>query len=125
MLGPGNLRIDFRPSLVVASRSAIGRLVSAGYTEGAPEGLYQDRGVVLLVKKGNSEGIRSVFDLARPGVRLVTPNPRLEPGAFQSCLATLYGIASNDAHPPPGMTAARLTRLASSTCSSTVRAATP
>ena len=81
-LGLGNLRIDCRPSLVVASRSAIGRLVSAGYTEGAPEGLYQDRGVVLLVKKGNSEGIRSVFDLARPGVRLVTPNPRLEPGAL-------------------------------------------
>jgi hypothetical protein len=107
----GNLSITCRPSLVIASRKVIEKLMKAGYTEGPAIPLLQDRGSVILVKKGNPKGIHSVWDLGQSGVRLVTPNPDLEPGAFANYAATLAGIAAHDPHPPKGMSAARLVEL--------------
>jgi hypothetical protein len=98
----GNLLVTCKPSLVVASRKAIQKLVNAGLTEGPAYPLYQDQGAVILVKKGNPKQIHTVWDLGREGVRLATPNPQLEPGAFENYLGTIYGIASRDAHPPRG-----------------------
>jgi hypothetical protein len=96
----GNLLATCKPSLVVATPKLIEKLATAGLTEGPAYPLYQDRGAVILVKKGNPKQIHTVWDLGRNGVRLVTPNPELEPGAFNSYLGTIYGIATHDEHPP-------------------------
>ncbi|MGZ3537289.1 MAG: substrate-binding domain-containing protein [Thermodesulfobacteriota bacterium] len=96
----GNLYITCMPSVAIATRVVMDKLVQAGYADGTVHPLYQDRGAVILVKKGNPKQIRSVWDLGRKDVRLVTPNPKLEPGAFQNYLTTLYGIAAQDKHPP-------------------------
>jgi hypothetical protein len=107
----GNLVLTCRPAVVVATRRVIDKLSKAGLTEGPVLPLYQDRGVVILVKKGNPKGIHSVWDLGRKGVRLVTPNPNLEPGAFENYLGSMYHIAEHDSHPPPGLSAPRLFEL--------------
>ena len=104
----GNLSLTCTPSVAVASRVVMDKLVHAGYTDGPVYPLYQDRGAVILVKKGNPKQIRSVWDLGRKDVRLVTPNPKLEPGAFENYLTTLYGIAAHDKHPPKQMSAEAL-----------------
>jgi hypothetical protein len=111
MVAFGNLRITSMPSVAVASRFVIAKLVRAGYDEGYVYPLYRDRGAVMLVKKGNPKRIRSVWDLGRRDVKLVTPNPRLEPGAFGNYLSTLYGIASHDKHPPEQLSPDRLIEL--------------
>jgi hypothetical protein len=107
----GNLSVTCRPAVVIASRQVVEKLVKAGYTESSPIPLLQDRGEVILVKKGNPKGIHSVWDLGREGVRLVTPNPGLEPGAFANYSATIANIAAQDPHPPKGMSAERLVNL--------------
>jgi hypothetical protein len=99
----GNLTATCKPSLVVATRRVIDKLEKAGYTEGQAYPLFQDRGIVILVKHGNPKNIRSVWDLGREGVRLVTPNPVMEPGAFENYLGSIYHIAANDPRPPRGL----------------------
>ncbi len=96
----GNLYITCMPSVAVATKVVMDTLVHEGYADGPVYPLYRDRGAVILVKKGNPKQILSVWDLGRKDVRLVTPNPKLEPGAFKNYLTTLYGIASHDKHPP-------------------------
>jgi hypothetical protein len=107
----GNLILTCRPAAVVATRRVMDNLHEAGLSEGPVLPLYQDRGVVILVKKGNPKGIRTVWDLGRQDVRLVTPNPQLEPGAFENYAGSLYHMASHDKKPPSGMSAARLFAL--------------
>jgi len=43
--------------------------------------------IVFLVRKGNPEGIRDWADLAKPGVAVVTPNPKTSGGARWNYLA--------------------------------------
>ncbi|WP_198969912.1 sulfate ABC transporter substrate-binding protein [Xylophilus sp. ASV27] len=43
--------------------------------------------IVFLVKKGNPKGIRDWDDLARPGVQVITPNPKTSGGARWNYLA--------------------------------------
>ena len=107
----GNLYATCRPAAVVATRKVIGKLEKAGHTEGPVYPLFQDRGQVLLVKQGNPKKIRSVWDLGRQGVRLVTPNPELEAGAFKNYAGTIFNIAAQDRHPPQGMDAGKLFNL--------------
>jgi hypothetical protein len=104
----GNLYITCMPSVAVASKVIIDKLVNAGYADGPVYPLYRDRGVVILVKKGNPKQIHSIWDLGHKDVRFVTPNPKLEPGAFENYLTTLYGIAAHDKQPPKQMSAEAL-----------------
>lgn len=104
----GNLYTYCRPQLAAGSMKAVRSLINAGQTVGEPIPFYQDRGNVILVKRGNPKHIQSVWDLARRNVFYVSPNPTLEPGAFGNYLNTIYGIASNDPKPPAGMTPDRL-----------------
>ncbi len=101
----GNLYITCMPSVAVASRVVMDKLIQAGYADGPVHPLYRDRGTVILVKKGNPKNIRSVWDLGRKDVKLVTPNPELETGSFENYLSTLYGIAVHDKNPPKQMSA--------------------
>jgi sulfate/thiosulfate-binding protein len=48
--------------------------------------------IVFLVRKGNPKGIRDWADLARPGVSVVTPNPKTSGGARWNYLAA-WGYA--------------------------------
>jgi sulfate transport system substrate-binding protein len=48
--------------------------------------------VVFLVRKGNPKGIRDWADLARPGVSVITPNPKTSGGARWNYLAA-WGYA--------------------------------
>src|SRR6185369_5616047 len=43
--------------------------------------------IVLLVRKGNPKGIKDWGDLAKPGVEVVTPNPKTSGGARWNYLA--------------------------------------
>lgn len=45
--------------------------------------------IVLLVRKGNPKHIRDWNDLARPGTRILTPNPKTSGGARWNYLAAL------------------------------------
>src|SRR5688500_1774217 len=46
--------------------------------------------IVLLVRKGNPKGIKDWDDLAKPGIGVVTPNPKTSGGARWNYLAA-YG----------------------------------
>lgn len=48
--------------------------------------------IVLLVRKGNPKGIKDWNDLARPGVEVITPNPKTGGGARWNYLAA-WGYA--------------------------------
>ena len=49
--------------------------------------------IVLLVRKGNPKGVRNWDDLAKPGVAVVTPNPKTGGGARWNFLAAwAYGL---------------------------------
>jgi hypothetical protein len=104
----GNLYAKCRPQVVAATGKVMKQLEAAGKADGRPYPLYKDRGSVILVKKGNPKNINSVWDLGRGDVRYVSPNPALEPGAFDNYAGTIYGIARNHAKPPVNMTPERL-----------------
>ncbi len=96
----GNLYAKCPPSVAVANKGVIDKLVAMGVTDGSPYPLYRDRGLVILVKKGNPKGIKSVWDLGRPEVNLVTPNFKKEAGAFSNYSESIYNIAQNDSNTP-------------------------
>jgi sulfate/thiosulfate transport system substrate-binding protein len=55
--------------------------------------------VALAVREGNPAGIRGWGDLARKGVKVLAPHPKVAPGAAWIFLA-LYGVAERGAAPP-------------------------
>ncbi len=72
------------------------RLVEKGLVKPDWQGALPARGVinktpfVILVRKGNPKGIRDFADLAKPGVKLIHPDPDGSGGAQWSILA-IYG----------------------------------
>jgi ABC-type molybdate transport system substrate-binding protein len=57
------------------------------FTKGYSDGYYlynRNKGVGLLVRKGNPLGISSVADLARPEVRVAISSPAREPASYES-----------------------------------------
>ena len=103
-----NLNINCRPSIAVGNKKVMDKLVAAGANDSAPMPLYVDRGEVILVKAGNPKHIKTVWDLGRKGIHLVTPNPDLEPGAYGNYSNLIYNVAKADPHPPKGWTAEKL-----------------
>ncbi|MEK6748394.1 MAG: substrate-binding domain-containing protein [Pseudomonadota bacterium] len=103
-----NLTLRSNPSVVVANKIVMDKLGAANLIQGDIHPLYQDRGVVILVKYGNPKKITGVFDLGKKGVRLVTPNPELEPGTYQNYCDAIYNIAKSADRPPKKFTAEQL-----------------
>lgn len=101
----GNYRMTCRPQVAVGNKAVMDKLSAANAFDGEPVPLYTVQGSVILVKKGNPKQIKTVWDLGKKDVRLVTPNVKLEPGAFKRYAETIYNVAANDPHPPKGMTA--------------------
>ncbi len=104
----GNFYLRCRPEVAIAAPRLIHKLMAHGLTVGKPIALMKSRGNVLLVKYGNPLHIHSVWDLGRPNVHIITPNPYNEPGAFLNYATTIYEIAKHDPRPPKGWTANRL-----------------
>jgi len=50
--------------------------------------------IVFLVRKGNPKGIKDWDDLAKPGLKVITPNPKTSGGARWNYLAA-WGYAQN------------------------------
>jgi sulfate/thiosulfate transport system substrate-binding protein len=68
-------------------------LIGAGWQKRLPENSAPYTSVIVfLVRKGNPRGIRDWNDLARPGVAVITPNPKTSGGARWGYLAA-WGFA--------------------------------
>ncbi len=65
-------------------------LVDASWNSGQYKGILTDSVVTLVVRKGNPKGIHTWEDLAKPGIKVVTPNP-FSSGSAQWNLMGLYG----------------------------------
>lgn len=67
---------------------SIGRLVPADWQQRLPQGSapYTST-IVFLVRKGNPKQIKDWEDLVRPGVAVITPNPKTSGGAQWNYLA--------------------------------------
>lgn len=104
----GKLAIRCRPQLVIANKTVMKQLLAAKQLDGLPTPIIQTRGDLILVKKGNPKHIHNMWDLGRPDVKLVTPDPWRARDDFSSISRTLYHVAQQDPHPPQGWTADRL-----------------
>lgn len=67
-------------------------LIERDWREKPHRGVVSTSVVVLAVRSGNPLGIRDWRDLTRPGLRLLTPDPRTSGGA-QWNIAAIYGAA--------------------------------
>lgn len=101
----GNLEVRCPPQVAAGPGAVIARLQAAGETDGAAVPIIRNYGNVILVRKGNPKHIKTIWDLGRNDVTVVTPNPDKEPGSFRNFSATIYNIAAQDPHPHPGMNA--------------------
>ncbi|CAI8733457.1 substrate-binding domain-containing protein [Methylocaldum szegediense] len=73
----GNLTLSIQPDVVQAGEQRIAALIEKGVLQGPPLRFVKNS-LAIMVKKGNPKNIRSLEDLARPGVRLANPNPETE-----------------------------------------------
>lgn len=114
VVGFGNLELGCRPMVAVGPRALVDALAARTYPDGTTyaEGpavrVFNNRGNVILVRRGNPRQIRDVWDLGRPDVTVVTPHPCLETGTFQNYSGTIYNVAANDPAGHGGWTAERL-----------------
>jgi len=77
--------------------SDVTRLVKAGlvdedWNKNATKGIVSDSVVVLVVPKGNPQGIKGWEDLTRPDVKIITPDPKSSGSARWNILGA-YGHA--------------------------------
>jgi sulfate/thiosulfate transport system substrate-binding protein len=67
-------------------------LITHDWKSGLYKGMVSDSIVSFAVRPGNPEGIQDWVDLAKPGLEILTPNPKTSGGAMWNVLA-LYGAA--------------------------------
>ncbi|WP_052207110.1 substrate-binding domain-containing protein, partial [Sinomonas humi] len=82
----GALELRFTPDLIAASPAALAALKDEGLVGDAT--VYAGNCLALLVAPGNPEGIGSLEDLGRAGLRLALPDPETE-GIGRLALAAL------------------------------------
>jgi sulfate transport system substrate-binding protein len=68
--------------------------VAAGWNTGPTKGLVSDSVVVIVVRKGNPLHIRGWDDLIKPGVKIVTPDPKSSGSAKWNILAAYAHVLS-------------------------------
>lgn len=73
-------------------RIAKAGLITHDWQDNPTKGMVSNSIVVFAVRKGNPKGIQDWADLARPGMQILTPNPKTSGGAMWNILA-LYGAA--------------------------------
>ncbi len=105
----GNLSLKCIPQVAVGPQDIVAQVKAMGFNDGEPVVLFKNRGNVILVKKGNPKHIRTIWDLGRPDVKVVTPNPASEKNTFNNYSNTIYDVAMNDGpNAPAGWTAEKL-----------------
>jgi sulfate transport system substrate-binding protein len=67
-------------------------LITSDWKAGPYKGMVSDSVVSFAVRKGNPKAIKDWADLAKPGLQILTPNPKTSGGAQWNILA-LYGAA--------------------------------
>jgi sulfate/thiosulfate transport system substrate-binding protein len=67
-------------------------LITHDWRDNAYDGMVSTSIVAFAVRPGNPHGIRDWADLAKPGLQVLTPNPKTSGGAMWNVLA-LYGAA--------------------------------
>ncbi len=78
----GNMTWSVRADVFAAGLRGVQAMIARGYVLG-PAVPYVTNDLTIMVPKGNPAHIASLADLARPGVRVVMPNPRFEGVARQ------------------------------------------
>jgi sulfate/thiosulfate-binding protein len=76
-----------------------GELVAKNWEAGKYHGIATDSVVVIMVKKGNPDGIKSFKDLETKGVSVVTPNP-FSSGSARWNIMAVYGSALEEGKSP-------------------------
>jgi sulfate transport system substrate-binding protein len=76
-----------------------GELVSKDWNQNKYKGIGQNSVVVISVRKGNPEGIKTLQDLQTKDVEVVTPNP-FSSGAARWNIMAIYGTALNEGKSP-------------------------
>jgi hypothetical protein len=105
----GNMSLKCIPQVVVGPQDIVSQVKAGGFNDGEPVVLFKNRGNVILVKKGNPRHIRSIWDLGRSDVNVVTPNPSFEKNTFNNYSNTIYDVAMSDGpNAPAGWTADKL-----------------
>jgi len=76
-----------------------GGLVAKDWTNNKYKGIAQNSVVVITVRSGNPEGIKTLQDLQTKDVDVVTPNP-FSSGAARWNIMAIYGTALNEGKSP-------------------------
>ena len=74
------------------NRIAEAGLITNDWKAGTHGGMVSTSLVVFAVRSGNPKGIKDWADLAKPGIQILTPNPKTSGGAQWNILS-LYGAA--------------------------------
>lgn len=88
----GNLCLTLRPHLFISPPNILERVVGGGHAA-TQVPFMRSRGNVLLVRRHNPKGIRSISDLVRPDVRLFLSNPKTEAASYEVYARSLEGLA--------------------------------
>ncbi len=89
-LAIGNLVLKFRPQVVMGPPDFMGKIRDL-VTE--PKTFVRNKGVVLLVQKGNPKGIKGPEDLIREEIKIAISNPKTEVNSFKTYLAALEHVS--------------------------------
>ena len=91
----GNFILSAKPHVFISPPPVLDNLVNEGYMQQHVP-FMQNRGNVLLIKKGNPKNISGIADLARTNVRLFLSNPKTEAMSYKGYVDTLKGIAARE-----------------------------
>jgi Bacterial extracellular solute-binding protein len=98
----GNLTVDVSrtsgiyPDIVMGGEMPLTRLRKTSIVEAEARIFARNRGLSLLVAAGNPLGVRSLGDVARPGIRIVMASEN-EPGARRFYISALDSLIGQDA----------------------------
>ena len=101
-LSIGNMEILGLPMVVMGPKLIMNKVIDGGYNDGEPAKILSNFGNVLLVRAGNPKNIQSIWDLGRENVRVVTSNPKTEPGSFNNYSSSLFHIAFREVEADTG-----------------------
>jgi len=87
------------------------KLITSDWKATATKGMVTRSIVVIGVRPGNAKGIKDWADLAKPGIKVLTPNVRTSGGAMWNILAIWGAAQRGKAGAPAGDTAAAILLL--------------
>src|SRR6516165_7422829 len=102
----GNLTLDvsrksgFYPDIVMAGPAPLRQERKLGVIEPQARYFAKNRGLALLVRKGNPHGINDLTDVARTGARIALPDAALEAGSrarYRTAVDELIGKTAAEA----------------------------